>query len=49
MYGVMVIDMGVHQLSGLLQKVNLTQVCVSLGVFGYSNPMGLRIVMWPAR
>lgn len=26
MYGVMVIDMGVHQLSGLVQKVNLTQV-----------------------
>ena len=28
MYGVMVIDMGVHQLSGLGQKVNLTQVGV---------------------
>jgi hypothetical protein len=26
MYGVMVIDMGVHQLSGLVQKFNLTQV-----------------------
>jgi hypothetical protein len=25
-YGVMVIDMGVHQLSGLPQKVNLIQV-----------------------
>jgi hypothetical protein len=32
MYGVMVIDMGVHQLSGLVQKVNLTQVERGAGV-----------------
>lgn len=29
-YGVMVIDMGVHQLSGLPQKVNLVQVCAEV-------------------
>jgi len=31
MYGVMVIDMGVHQLSGLVQKINLTQVRTGVG------------------
>jgi len=33
-YGVMVIDMGVHQLSGLPNKVNLTQVSGPAGARG---------------
>jgi hypothetical protein len=37
MYGVMVIDMGVHQLSGLVQKVNLTQVGLGGWVGGWGG------------
>lgn len=43
-YGVTVIDMGVHQLSGLPQKLNLVQVC-SLTVLFINMSGGSSIIV----